>query len=112
MILCPSSDPTPHAPQEPVRHNVHNPHARESHSYSLADDLAQSPVAMFVLEVLKTYPPQRNSLISTLGEVELSYAHLINVDLDNSKPRLPSLVDLHIVGFIRHSHSNYFSQVC
>lgn len=31
---------------------AHNPHAKQSHNYSVVDDLAQSPTAMSTLEVL------------------------------------------------------------
>jgi hypothetical protein len=40
MIPCPNTDPNPPIPCVPLRWNVHNPHARESHKYSLVDDLA------------------------------------------------------------------------
>jgi hypothetical protein len=56
MISRPNAEPIPRIPHMPLRRNVHNPHARAAHNYSLVDDLAQSPTAMFVLEVLQTCP--------------------------------------------------------
>jgi hypothetical protein len=49
MIPHPNNEPNPRIPRMPLRHNVHNPHARASHNYSLVDDLAQSPTTMSVL---------------------------------------------------------------
>jgi hypothetical protein len=46
-------------PHIPLRRNVHNPQAMEAHNDSLVDDLAQSSVAMLVLEVLQTFPPSK-----------------------------------------------------
>jgi hypothetical protein len=39
-------------PHAPLLKSINNPHARETHSYSLVDDLDQFPVAMPILEVL------------------------------------------------------------
>jgi len=52
MIPCPNTDPTLRIPCIPLRWNVNNPHAMETHNYSLVDNLAQSPAAMSVLEFL------------------------------------------------------------
>jgi hypothetical protein len=67
MIPCPNTEPNPYIPCMSLRQNVHNPHARETHNYSLVDDLAQSPTAMSLLEVLQTCPTQRKSLLSPWG---------------------------------------------
>jgi hypothetical protein len=67
-------------PRIPLRRNIHNPQARETHNYSLVDDLAQSPATMSVLEVLQTFPTQRKSLLSVLGVVEPAYTPLITFD--------------------------------
>jgi hypothetical protein len=52
VIPRPSAEPPLCIPHIPLRRNVHNPQARAAHNYSLVDDLAQSPAAMSVLEVL------------------------------------------------------------
>jgi hypothetical protein len=56
MIPRSNTKPIPHIPHIPLQRNVHNPHARAAHNYSLVDDLAQSPIAISVLEVLQTCP--------------------------------------------------------
>ena len=56
VIPHPSTEPPLRIPRIPLRRNVHNPQARAAHNYSLVDDLAQSPAAMSVLEVLQTFP--------------------------------------------------------
>jgi hypothetical protein len=70
MIPRPNNEPNSRIPCMPLRHNVHNPHARETHNYSLFDDLSQSPTTMYVLEVLQTFPSQCKSLLSALGAVD------------------------------------------
>jgi hypothetical protein len=70
MIPCPNTEPNPHIPCISLRRNVNNPHARETHNYSLVDDLAQSPRVMSLLEVLQTCPSQQKSLIFSLGAVD------------------------------------------
>jgi hypothetical protein len=67
-----------------------------AHNYSLVDDLAQSPAAMSVLEVLQTCPTQRKSLLSTLGVVDPADTELITFDLDSGEPRLPTLIAFQI----------------
>jgi hypothetical protein len=74
----------------PLRRNVHNLHARATHNYSLVDELAQSPAAIFVLEVLQTCPSQRKSLLFALGEIDTTDTQLITFDLDNGEPCLPT----------------------
>jgi hypothetical protein len=70
VIPRPSAEPPLRIPRIPLRRNVHNPQARAAHNYSLVDDLAQSPAAMSVLEVLQTFPTQQKSLLSTMGAVD------------------------------------------
>jgi hypothetical protein len=83
-------------PHIPLCRNVHNPQAREAHNYSLVDDLAQSPAAMSVLEVLQTCPTQRKSLLSTLGTVDPMDTQLITFDLDSGEPLLLALIAFQI----------------
>jgi hypothetical protein len=96
VIPHPSSKPPLCIPRIPLCRNVHNPQAREAHNYSLVDDLAQSPAAMSVLEVLQTCPTQRKSLLSTIGAVDPVDTRLITFDLDSSEPCLPALVSIQI----------------
>jgi len=92
MIPHPNAEPIPRIP----RRNVHNPHAKAAHNYSLVDDLAQSPTAISVLEVLQTCPSQRKSLLSALGAIDTADTQLITFGFDNGEPRLPAQVAFQI----------------
>jgi hypothetical protein len=102
VIPRPSAKPPLRIPRIPLRRNVHNPQARAAHNYSLVDDLAQSPAAMSVLEVLQTCPTQRKSLLSSLGAVDPADTRLITFDLDSCEPRLPAAVAIQIPVKIRN----------
>jgi hypothetical protein len=102
VIPLPSAEPPLRIPRIPLRRNVHNPQARAAHNYSLVDDLAQSPAAMSVLEVLQTCPTQRKSLLSAMGAVDPADTRLITFDLDNCEPRLPAAVAIQIPVKIRN----------
>jgi hypothetical protein len=102
VIPRPTAEPPLRIPRIPLRRNVHNPQARAAHNYSLVDDLAQSPAAMSVLEVLQTCPTQRKSLLSALGAVDPADTRLITFDLDNSEPRLPAAVAIQVPVKIRN----------
>jgi hypothetical protein len=102
VIPRPSAEPPLRIPRIPLRRNVHNPQARAAHNYSLVDDLAQSPAAMSVLEVLQTCPTQRKSLLSALGAVDPADTRLITFDLDSSEPRLPAAVAIQVPVKIRN----------
>jgi hypothetical protein len=102
VIPRPSAELPLRIPRIPLRRNVHNPQARAAHNYSLVDDLAQSPAAMSVLEVLQTCPTQRKSLLSAMGAVDPADTRLITFDLDNCEPRLPAVVTIQIPVKIRN----------
>jgi hypothetical protein len=70
MIPLPNAQPPLCIPHIPLRRNINNPQARVAHNYSLVDDLAQSPAAMLVLEVLQTCPTQQSHYF-TLGQSTL-----------------------------------------
>ena len=97
VIPRPSAEPPLRIPRIPLHRNVHNPQAREAHNYSLVDDLAQSPTAMLVLEVLQTCPTQQKSLLSALGAVDLADTRLITFDMDSGEPHLPALIAFQIL---------------
>jgi hypothetical protein len=102
MIHHPNTETPLCIPRIPLPRNIHNPQDREAHNYSLVDDLAQSPSAISVLEVLQTCPTQRKSLLSTLGAVDPSDTQLITFDLDSREPHLPALIAFHILVKIRN----------
>jgi hypothetical protein len=96
VIPRPNAESPLRIPHIPLCRNVYNPQARVAHNYSLVDDLAQSPTAMLVLEVLQTCPTQWKSLLSTLGEVDPTDTRLITFDLDSGEPHLPALIAFQI----------------
>jgi hypothetical protein len=67
MIPRPNIEPNPFIPCIPLRRNIHNPLTRVAHNYSLVNDLAQSPAAMFVLEVLQTSHHNENPCFPPWG---------------------------------------------
>jgi hypothetical protein len=96
MIPHPSNKPPLRIPRIPLHRNVHNPQAWAAHNYSLVDDLAQSPAAMSILEVLQTCPTQQKSLLSAMGAVDPADTRIITFDLDSCEPRLPAAVAIQI----------------
>ena len=57
---------------------------------------------MSTLEVLQTFPSQKNDLLQSLGAIDPVDSQLIAFDLDKSKPRLPSSIAFHILVTIRN----------
>ena len=70
----------------PIRRVANNSMARVAINYSIVDDLAQTPITMSTLEVLKMCPMQQKALLATLGAVEPSKSKLITFDMENGKP--------------------------
>ena len=70
------------APRFPLRRINNNPNARAASNYNIVDDLAQSPAAMFALEVLKNCPTQRKTLLSSIGAIDPNDLKLMAFDLD------------------------------
>jgi hypothetical protein len=59
---------------------------------------------MLALEVLQTYPSQRNALLSTLGALDPSGSKFIKFDVTNVKPRFPYHVALQFhVGYSKYT---------
>jgi hypothetical protein len=96
MIPHPKTKSNICIPRISLGRNVNNPHVRETHNYSLVDNLTQSPTAMSVLKVLQTYPNQWKSMFSALGAINPVDTRLITFDLDSGEPRLPALVAFQI----------------
>ena len=57
----------PPFPRPPIHRVANNATARAVVSYSIMDDLAQTPTAMSALEVLKMFPMERKSLLAVRG---------------------------------------------
>ena len=77
-------------------------------NYNIVDDLAQSPAAMSVLEVLKNYPSQRNTLLSAIGAIDPNDSNLMAFDLDQSEPRMPSTLAFQVCVSVQ----NFFIHRC
>ena len=80
----------------PIRRVPNNATTRAAISYNIVDDLAQTPTAMSALEVLKTFPMQRKSLLDALGDVDPSESKLITFDTENGEPWMPSTIAFQI----------------
>ena len=52
QIHWPNVDPILCVPSAPLHQTIHNPHARVIHSYNIIDELDESNVGMFELEIL------------------------------------------------------------
>ena len=76
-----------------LRHNP-NPNARAAQNYSVVEDLGQTPCVMYALELIHTFPPQRKSLLSTLGVADGSSPSVIKFETHGVQPFLPYYVSL------------------
>jgi hypothetical protein len=83
------------APSHPSKGTLrctHNLNTQAAQHYSIVEDLAQAPCAMFALEVLQSCPSQRKALLQAIGAVDSADASLLSFDPDNSEPRLPHCI--------------------
>ena len=67
----------------------HNPNAWDLTNYSIVEDLFQTPSVMSSLEMLHTYPAQRDALLYALGAHDLSILHVIKFETIDVKPLFP-----------------------
>jgi hypothetical protein len=79
----------PHISKGVLKCSTHNPNARATHSYSIIEDLGQTPCAMSTLEVFQTCPSQSNSSLSASGALDPSGSNVIKFDIADVKPRMP-----------------------
>lgn len=77
-------------PFPPQWRPTHNSHAKDTHNFSVVDNLEKSSIYMYMLEVLQTWPSQKKALLTTLGVIYPSYYHLMTFDIDQSTPKFPS----------------------
>ena len=66
----------------------YNPNVRVSPSYSIVENLAQTPCVMLALEVLQRFPSQHDALLASIGSME-SMIFVAKFNLSDLKPRLP-----------------------
>ena len=82
-------------PKGPLRRNAAS--GRAAHSYSIVDDLAQSPAAISTLELLQSCPSQNKALLSAVGTVDPTNDQMIVFDAHQSEhPPLPASVAFQI----------------
>ena len=62
----------PKIPKGVFKKAFYNPNSRAASNYSVVEDLAQTPCAMSTLEVLQSYPTQRDALLTTIGSMDSS----------------------------------------
>jgi len=75
-----------------------------AHTYSIVDDLAQSPAAMSTLEVLRMCPSKWKALLSSLGVMDPQDNQMIFFHAEKSKnPPLPSSISFQILISIRNA---------
>lgn len=90
-------------PKGPLRRNATS--GRAAHSYSIVDDLAQSPAAISTLELLQSCPSQKKALLSTMGTVDPADDQMIVFDAHQSEhPPLPASVAFQIPVKIRNAN--------
>ena len=88
----------PNIPTELLQKMVKGPNRRAgnyskaAHNYNIVDNLAQSPISMFALDVLQSCPKKRKALLSALSVVDPANTRMMFFDLDKATPRLPSMV--------------------
>ena len=85
-------------PKGVFKKTYHNPNVRVSPNYSIVEDLAQNPCTMSSLELLQSYPSQRNALLEAIGIID-SVNLTTKFDLFDVKPYLPYHVSFQIKVF-------------
>jgi hypothetical protein len=75
---------------------THNLNGQASQHYNIVEDLSQAPCAMSTLEVLQSYPAQRNVLLQAIGAVDFADAIILYFDPKDSEPCLPHTIALQI----------------
>ena len=86
----------PFPPCPPIRWFANKIMARAAVSYNIMDDLAQTPTAMYALEVLKTFPTQQKASLDAIDVVDPYDSKLITFDIENGEPRMPSTIAFQI----------------
>ena len=95
QIPLPKNEVHTKIPKGPLRQNA--AFGKATHSYSIVDDLAQSPATISKLELLQLCPSQRKSLLSSMGIVDPADDQLIIFNAHQSEhPPLPASVALQI----------------
>ena len=89
--------------KEVARKSTYNPRARAAQNYNRVEDLAQSPSAMYTLEVLQNCPSQKQALLSAIGGIDPTGSNLIIFNHMSYVLQLPVELAFSIqVNFLNH----------
>ena len=80
-------------PKGVVHKSKFNPHARVAQHYNIVEDLAQSPSAMSTLEVLQSFPSQKQALLSAIGGIDPTDSNLVSFNHKGYDPQLSAQLD-------------------
>lgn len=97
-------EPIYHPPKGVLHKMTHNPSTRAAQHYSIIEDLAQVPCAMFALEVLQSCPQLCKAFLSAISGVNLSYSGLITFKAEKFVPRLSHHISFQIIVWIFHKN--------
>ena len=76
-------------PKGVVHKSTFNPRALATQNYNRVEDLAQSPYAMSMLEVLQNCPSQKQALLSAIGGIDPTDSNLVVFNHASYMPQLP-----------------------
>ena len=99
----------PKIPKGVFKKALHNPNARATPNYYVVEDLSQIPCVMSSLEVLQSYPAQRDALLASLGIMDSS-SLMAKFNLSDVKICLPYHVALSID--VIHGEKNRWKVSC
>jgi hypothetical protein len=88
QIEKPTFDSILRPPKSTIHKATFNPSSRATQNYNSVEDLAQTPCAMYALEVLHHFPCQRRTLLTTLGGVDPESSNKIMFNPYNYASRL------------------------
>ena len=64
-------------PKGVVHKSTFNPYSRATQNYSIVEDLAQSPSAMSIVEVLQNFPSQKQALLLAIVGIDPADSNLV-----------------------------------
>ena len=76
-------------PNGVIHKSTYNPRTRAAQNYNIVEDLAQSPSAMYALEVLQNFPSQKQALLSAISGIDPTDSNLVVFNHTGYVPQLP-----------------------
>ena len=93
-------------PKGVVHKLTFNPRAKAAENYNIVEYLAQSPLAMLVLEVLQNFPSQKQDLLLEIGGIDLTDSNLVVFNHTCYVPQLPAefafSIQLNVINHLVH----------